>query len=662
MFLGSWRGVLQSAGRRGVLVLTSLGCAGGALAEDRAAQRAAFTSAWKAAQRGAEWQTAAAGLETYPLWPYLLQADLQRRVHSVPLAEVQGFLDSYAETPLAPRLRGAVLLAWAKSGRWQDFAALWPSVGAEADGTLRCHAWTALHRDAPATLEALRGAAGLWRSTPKVEPACGPAFAALEASGQLPDTERLARIEAAFAAGDLKLVGWLVAKLPATLARDPGRRLALRQALAQTLQQALGWKDEASTRTLLVEALTRMAQRDPRGAEVWRLKLGAKFAFSATEQQSIQEAIALAASIDGLDEAAGWLRRLPAAPYREPRLHEWAARYWLGRGDLAATRTVLAHAPESVLAQPRWRYTLARTLELGGDHATARAHYQAIATDTGFFPFLAADRLGLDYALCERPYAPDATQQQALKAHSGWQRAMEWRALDQRGLAIREIEHLLPGLSHAERVQLAGLLLEQRWYEMTVTVLGPQEFQRYYRLRFPRPWAKHIDRHAQAQGLDPAWTSGLIRAESAFNRHANSSANARGLMQLLPGTARQLVGKRAAAPDLYHAPTNLRLGTRYLRLQLDRFEGDPLATTAAYNAGPNAVARWLPKASRQWPELWVETIPFYETRDYVARVLAFSVVYDWRADGKISRLGARLGLVEDTPVQTTCAPYADAPG
>jgi soluble lytic murein transglycosylase len=617
-------------------------------------QRQQFNKAWTLAKRGAEWQAQAQGLAGYPLLPYLEYAALEHRIDAASLAEVSTFIEAHSDSPLADKLRWRALRAWSKLQRHSEFLALLPAE-ALSDPALRCAAWTALHHAQPHALEALRAAAKLWRETPKAEPACSAAFAALEKAGQLPTEQRLARIDAAFAAGDLKLVGWLIGKLPAPDALAPARRLKLRQAGLPGFSDALKWKDQTANRAIVTEALVRGAARDPRAAEVWRIKLRTRFRFDAEQQRAIEEAIALAASIDNLDEASAWLQRLAAPPYRDPRLNEWASRYWLGRGKLETALPVLANMPAELRAQPRWRYAHARVLELtGGDPSVVRAEYAAIATDTGFFPFLAADRIGADYALCETPYLEDPERLQRLRSAGAWLRAMELRELGHRELAASEINHLLSSQDSEGRVQLAALLLQAKWYDMAITLLGTPQFQRYYSLRFPRPWGRNIDRNAKRQGLDPNWTSGLIRAESAFNRTARSVADARGLMQMLPATARQLVGARGAAPDLYSPLISLRLGTRYLRQQFERFDRDPLATTAAYNAGPGAVQRWLPKMSRQWPELWVETIPFHETRDYVARVMAFSVVYDWRSDGQLQRLGARIGLLEDAPVKAVC--------
>lgn len=618
-----------------------------------AKQRSQFLSAWQLARRGQDWRAAAQGLESYALWSYLEAAGLRHAPARQPLAPVQSFLTIHGETPQGQRLRSEALTAWAQAGRWSDFLAIY-SAPAQASGALACHAWTARHQSAPQTLEALREAARLWRATPRAESACALAFAALEAYGQLADEQRLERIRAAFAAGDLKLVGWLLPKLSPAARVLPTRELALRQSGVKAFAHLKQWPDDAAHRALLAAALVRLAAADPRAAEVWRLKLTAQFKFDAADQLAIQRAIALAAAIDNLDEAAGWLQRIAIAAFDDPRLYEWAARYWLGRGQLTAAEAVLLTMPEALLAQPKWRYLQARVLELNGKAEAAQAAYAKIASDTGFYPFLAADRLDRPYAICPQPYAPDAGLQAELAADPAVKRLLELYAVDLRDAAGLELKALAERLDAMRRVQLAGLLHEHKRYAETITLLGSSpEFQRYYTLRFPFPWRRTIARNAKAQQLDVGWTTALIRAESAFNRHARSIADARGLMQVMPGTARHL-DRVKTTPDLFAPAVNLRLGTRYLRLQTERFNGDPIATTAAYNAGPGAVTRWQAKASHQWRDLWVETMPYYETRDYVARVLAFSVIYDWRDDGQLTRLGARLGLLPATPVRAAC--------
>ena len=154
---------------------------------------------------------------------------------------------------------------------------------------------------------------------------------------------------------------------------------------------------------------------------------------------------------------------------------------------------------------------------------------------------------------------------------------------------------------------------------------------------------------AQQAGIEPAWAYGILRAESAWRSDAHSGADARGLMQLLPATASAVAGRHgldwAGGNSLYDPATNIALGTRYLAEMAARFNGSPWLASAAYNAGPNRVDQWLDARRQLAPDLFVATIPFKETREYVARVMAFSVIYDWRLHGNAVPLAIRMGPI-----------------
>ena len=127
-------------------------------------------------------------------------------------------------------------------------------------------------------------------------------------------------------------------------------------------------------------------------------------------------------------------------------------------------------------------------------------------------------------------------------------------------------------------------------------------------------------------------------------------------MQLLPGTGAETAAKIGVpwrgAESLYEPVANLQLGTAYLRMMLDRFGGKPYLAIGAYNAGSAPVQRWIGQRGHFEPEFYIETIPYKETREYVARVLGFSVVYDWRLNGKAAPLTDRLlGRVVEDPRQ-----------
>jgi soluble lytic murein transglycosylase len=171
-------------------------------------------------------------------------------------------------------------------------------------------------------------------------------------------------------------------------------------------------------------------------------------------------------------------------------------------------------------------------------------------------------------------------------------------------------------------------------------------------VRFPVLYRELIEANAAEQGLDPGWIYGVVRQESAFVVDARSPVGALGLMQLMPATGRFAGRKYNIAvrsnQALLDIQNNLKLGASYLKEVLTRNRGNQTLATAAYNAGPNRVNSWLP-ATPLDAEIWVETIPFNETRDYVKNVLAYTAVYEHRLGQRPVRLQARMPVIAPTP-------------
>ncbi|HYY16959.1 MAG TPA: lytic transglycosylase domain-containing protein, partial [Gammaproteobacteria bacterium] len=142
---------------------------------------------------------------------------------------------------------------------------------------------------------------------------------------------------------------------------------------------------------------------------------------------------------------------------------------------------------------------------------------------------------------------------------------------------------------------------------------------------------------------------GFMRAESAFNAQARSSAGALGLMQLMPATARYTAAKIGIGPistaKVLQPEINVKLGTAYLRQMLDRFDGHLVMAAAAYNAGPNRVTQWQPSLQCMPAELWIELIPFTETRKYVRNILFYTAIYQWRMGQRVKPLATRLAAI-----------------
>jgi soluble lytic murein transglycosylase len=225
------------------------------------------------------------------------------------------------------------------------------------------------------------------------------------------------------------------------------------------------------------------------------------------------------------------------------------------------------------------------------------------------------------------------------------QRALELHAIGREDWARMEWDALKPTLSDTQRLMAVEIADAAGWYDRGPFTLTAGADLRYYGLRFPLPYREIIETEAKKYDLDPAWISALIRAESAWLPEARSHADARGLMQLLPSTARIEARKRGlrypGAAGLFEPTINLKLGIAHLATMLEKHGGQPFLATAAYNAGPTPIARWLAQRPPSDIDLWIETIPYRETRDYVARILAFAVVYDWRLYGSAKPIAAR---------------------
>jgi soluble lytic murein transglycosylase len=303
--------------------------------------------------------------------------------------------------------------------------------------------------------------------------------------------------------------------------------------------------------------------------------------------------------------------------------------------------------------------------EKTGDAATAQRLFRENAGSPTFHGFLAADRVNQPYALCAWiPNDPPAAKQ-AVARDPALVRAMALWQLERPGWATAEWNDALTRFDDTQRRIAVEVARDNGWFDRAVFSLGKQpDEQRLYELRFPLHHGDTIRREAAKHAIDPAWVAAEIRAESIFNPKARSGANAMGLMQVLPGTgagvAQRLGIPYAGASSLYDSDTNIAIGTAYLREMEDKY-GVPYVAIAAYNAGPAPTARWQSQRPGFDPDIWIETISYKETREYVARVLAFSVIYDWRLNGNALPVTDRMmGRVHAKRKAFTC-PTAQMP-
>jgi soluble lytic murein transglycosylase len=269
-----------------------------------------------------------------------------------------------------------------------------------------------------------------------------------------------------------------------------------------------------------------------------------------------------------------------------------------------------------------------------------------LSRESTYYGFLAADRLNRPYSIC--PVEPTVTRQAIadLRMRPDISRALELRAAGLQSWAQSEWALATSRLDTEGLRSAAALAREESWHDRVIFSLGDSGDRQYYDWRFPLLWEQQVSAESAFNQIDPSWVHGVMRSESALSESARSSAGALGLMQITPATARRLSRKHGmpykGTSQLREADLNIRFGTRFMRELLDRYDQNPVLVSGAYNAGPEAVDRWLGSRPRGEADAWIETIPYYETRDYIPRVLAFTAIYDWRMQQPVTRVSSRM--------------------
>lgn len=622
-----------------------------------AQQRDAFREAYAAARDGRDWRPLAKGLDDYPLYPYLEAAALQHDLKAAPRSAIDAYLARWPGLIPAQDLRKAELRYLARQKDWAAFRHFYqPGLG----DTLACDA---LRADLAAgkRLDFDHDLAALWQET-HLPSVCKPVLDAAFAQGLLTRQRVWDRIERAADAGRTSTIEQSAAWLKGDDAAA-ARRLAdaLRSPTA-LLKKAATFADTSRNREAVSRALIRLARRDSAQAiDDWQ-SLSKRFRFDADQRDRVLAALALYNAVDGGADALTRLAALPAAAQTDAT-REWRVRAAVVQGDWKAARAAIDALTPDEMQRDEWRYWQARVAQKLGRTAAARDGYAALAQQATFYGFLAADRANLPYSICPQTITPDPVVDRQIEAMPGFARAFEFYALDMRHQARREWSAAFPDLTPAQQKQAAALASSKGWYDRAIFAFGKSGDVEYYELRFPLADKTRVLAAAQEAGIDPAWAFAIIRAETAWQPDARSGADARGLMQLLPGTAK-LVARRSGLPyggpaSLYDPAINIPLGTQYLAGLAVRFDGSPWLASAAYNAGPGNARRWVDARGNLDPEAFILSIPFNETRDYVTRVMSFTTIYDWRLHGRPIPVSSRLPAI-GTPYDPAVDPVRKA--
>jgi len=629
----------------GLLLLLVIGSAY-AEPDPLAAKREIFLQARAALldNRLEDYRTLADQVRDYPLYPYLQFEDLRNRLSRADEQEVARFLKAHDGDPLGDRLRQAWLYSLARERRWKLFLRDYRS---PESVDLQCYALQA-RLETGDRKGVARDALKLWLAGESRPKACDPPFKYLADGGHLKREQLWARIRLAMQNNRPVLAGYLAK----SLSEADRAWVTLWRAANDTPSRALDdprlAADTPLAREITQHALRRIARFDAAQAHDKWLAIRDTRAFDAADAAAIEGYIAYAAATQRLPQAHAWLVALPATA-EDGRIREWRIRTAIDEQDWAAVRAHIEALPEGERNGEEWRYWHAVALQQTGASEEAAKRFGELAKERSYHGFLAADALRWPYELGNRPIDYDEAGLDPLRRRPGVVRAHELYRAGLMSDARREWAYAIRDMSR-EELKLAAVLADRwGWHDRAILTVARSGDYDDLLLRFPLDHVESVRRHAGNNGLDAGQVFALIRQESAFNSDARSSAGAMGLMQLMPGTGK-LTAQRNRIPytgagSLLDVDKNIQLGTSYLRQVMERFDGNPVLATASYNAGPHRVERWLPDSESEPATIWVAGIPFRETRDYVQRVLAYAVIYDWRMQRPITPLEKRMPRV-----------------
>jgi len=591
-----------------------------------AVDRDAFLAAERALKAGDQetFDRLATDLTEYPLYPYLRFAELTRDLSAATDADIEGFLETFPETQLATRLRLAYLARLAPAERWADYARIYrPDDATER----RCLFLRALIETGRAG-EALDRIEPLWLSARSQPDACDPVFAAWRDAGGLTTERVLERLRLAMEAGEPGVARYLGGLLPASEKAWHERWLAVDADPALVLDPNGFREDHPHRAAIIAHGLVGLARRSPEAAATALISLQAPLNGDARASDRAHAAVGQALARQGDPRGLEIWDGLRETPHNDVE-QEARLRAAIGQRAWVWVAAWVARMPDSDIKRGRWLYWQGRAEEALGRQEASRITFAKAAEGRSLWAFLAADRLGLPYRLDHSETPAEPARIRAVVTSPTHARMRELSRLGRETDMRREWRELMKRLDGPDLMAAAYVANVMRWHDQAIQALAGSGYWDDLELRFPIEHHPLVGEQAWQIGLDADWIIAVIRQESVFARTLASHAGAVGLMQLLPATAREVALGLGLDPpsrwDLLNPTVNIRLGSAYLARMRDRF-GHVALATAAYNAGPARVSRWLPDECME-ADRWIVSIPFLETRRYVERVLAYRVIY-----------------------------------
>ena len=577
---------------------------------------------------GPRYQLLRQELADYPLAMYLDALVIEGNLHYATADEMKTFMASAGDSPLAMRTLRSFVRHKVEDRRWQTIIEV--TDRSDLSTELSCHRAHALmnRRRASSAIPLLNNAWSVGKSQIK---ACDPAFKTwFKHSGPTDEVVWERALKAADARNS-----YLLRYLQRFASRDLKRSLAdlaeIYRRPDRVTQKVRG--RAVHQRDIAYIGVKRLARVNPGKAYNALQELKTRFDFE-TGQLSEMHGLIVRHSLFAKSAApAQWiLEQLMALD--DDELTEIHLRATIETADWTGFREAYTWLSAEKQNTDEWRYW--RAIAAGpGEAEFAQTTFEQLALGRGFHAYLAATTLAKPLSLgmaseVESELVSDVAQETAIESHAVVARVSELLALGMEWEARTEFRSGLDDPQIA--LSLSELAAESGRHSWAIEAAAAAGAWGRVDLRFPVVFEDEFENAAEESGLSVEALLAVARRESALSADAVSEVGARGLMQLMPSTARLTARKhnyRYSRSRLMRPGYNTAVGGLYYADLIDNYEGNRVLALAAYNAGPNRVRRW--REGGLSVARWVDTIPFKETREYVRAVLAYNVIYSLKA-------------------------------
>lgn len=610
--------------------------------------------------------------QQYLLAPYADYWLMLLRLEQADSTEVQNFLTKYADLPFAERLRGEWLKKLGKQQSWTLFFEQYADFKRE-DPSVQCYAL--FGRSLEEGTDVSEQTKKLWLTTTDLPSSCNQLFDAMQKSGALTANDIWVRFRLALQNGKPGLAKSIASRLPDFDEKNlklldianqtPKVLLTNNSGVAKTSRKKSVNKISASFKTrdgieTNLFALDRLARTDVLDAIEVFGQLQNKFA--ADDRAFAWGRIAYHAARTHHPDALEYYALAKGASLDREQL-AWQARAALRANAWDVVIGAISAMQSEQQQEGTWRYWKARALKEKAMHVEANAILGPLSRERHYYGWLAAEELDSVMGNMQEEYNVSDIEVTAIASQPAIKRALELQRLDMRWEAKAEWVWATLGFDDKQLLAAAEYAARQKWYDIAISTADNTKQLHDFNLRYPTPYRDLFRAAARNEGVDEAWIYGLARQESRFMHYAKSGVGAAGLMQLMPTTAKwaaKRMGLDAYSNDLIHdLTTNVGIGTYYMRYTLELMNGQAVMATAAYNAGPSRAKRWLASEPLE-AAIYIETIPFSETRNYVQKVMANAQMYAPRLGEPVQSMKSRLGIIPGSSKPETVLADADS--